>query len=345
MFFMAKMKYWNAITWEVVGTDADKVGLKDNNNLFQANNVEDALVEIKQDFNSHLANYVKQVPYGVATGSANTYAVTLSPAPTAYVEGLAIAVKINVDNTGASTLNINGLGAKAIKKPNGNNVSAGNLKAGSIYTLRYNGTNFILQGSDAAGNATPGDVLSGKTFSNDQGEQVGAMPNRGAVIITPGTTNQTIAAGYHNGGGYVKGDANLIASNIKSGVSIFGVVGTSKAVAQLSKLDTGVVNIPVSRRTDPDWVQLVSVSGAGIVDHITAYIKSPSNASYMQVQVIVDGITILDHTFSAPAKDTATQEYDVSALFTSSLIVRINHYNDGNSLGDFGSTCRVTYFF
>jgi hypothetical protein len=52
------------------------------------------------------------------------------------------------------------------------------------------------------------------------------MPNNGAVTITPGTTNQTIAAGYHNGSGVVNGDPDLIASNIKSGVNIFGVVGT-----------------------------------------------------------------------------------------------------------------------
>jgi hypothetical protein len=51
------------------------------------------------------------------------------------------------------------------------------------------------------------------------------MPNNGAVTITPGTTNQTIAAGYHNGSGTVAGDPDLIASNIKSGVDIFGVVG------------------------------------------------------------------------------------------------------------------------
>jgi phage-related tail fiber protein len=100
----------------------------------------------EEDFAAHLADYVKHPAYAVATGSANAYSVTLNPAPTSYVEGMAIAVKINVDNTGAATINVNGLGAKAIKKPNGNDVSAGNLKAGSIYTLRYNGANFILQG-------------------------------------------------------------------------------------------------------------------------------------------------------------------------------------------------------
>lgn len=174
---------------------------------------------------SHLASFA-HVPYAVATGPANAYSVTLNPAPSSYVEGMAIAVKINADNTGPSTINVNGMGPKPIKKPNGNDVSAGNLKAGSIYTLRYNGTNFILQGEGGGGNAQPGDVLSGKTFTNDYGEQVGTMPNRGAMIITPGTSNITIPAGYHNGSGYVKGDPNLVPENIKQGVSIFGVSGT-----------------------------------------------------------------------------------------------------------------------
>ncbi len=41
------------------------------------------------------------------------------------------------------------------------------------------------------------------------------MPDNGQKIFIPGTTNQTIQAGYHNGSGYVKGDSNLISSNIK----------------------------------------------------------------------------------------------------------------------------------
>jgi hypothetical protein len=179
-----------------------------------------------QQLATHSADYVKHPGYGVTTGSANAYAVTLNPAPTSYVEGMAISVKINVDNTGPSTININNLGAKAIKKPNGNDVSAGNLKAGSIYTLRYNGTNFILQGEGGGGTAQPAEVLNGKTFTNDSGEQTGTMQNRGAMIITPTTFDQAIPQGYHNGSGIVKGDPDLIASNIRQGVDIFGVVGT-----------------------------------------------------------------------------------------------------------------------
>ena len=51
---------------------------------------------------------------------------------------------------------------------------------------------------------------------------------KAATTITPGTTNQTaVAANTYVGGAItVKGDANLVASNIVSGKSIFGVVGT-----------------------------------------------------------------------------------------------------------------------
>ena len=48
-----------------------------------------------------------------------------------------------------------------------------------------------------------------------------------AQTITPSTSDKTIASGrYLTGAQTIKGDANLVAGNIKSGVSIFGVVGT-----------------------------------------------------------------------------------------------------------------------
>ncbi|MBO5968596.1 MAG: hypothetical protein J6S14_08880 [Clostridia bacterium] len=50
---------------------------------------------------------------------------------------------------------------------------------------------------------------------------------QGAKTWTPGTSDQSIAAGtYLSGKQTIKGDANLIAANIKEGVSIFGKTGT-----------------------------------------------------------------------------------------------------------------------
>ena len=60
------------------------------------------------------------------------------------------------------------------------------------------------------GNAGTGDVLSGKTFANANGDAyTGTMTNRGAVsqTINPGGS-YTIPAGYHNGSGKVTANPN-----------------------------------------------------------------------------------------------------------------------------------------
>lgn len=106
-------------------------------------------------FVAHSDDYVKHPGFGLSTGSNNAYAVSLSPAPSSYVQGLGVAVTIHADSTAAATLNGNGLGAKKILKTNGNAVS--NLKANGIYTVRYNPATdsgmgaFILQGEGVSG--------------------------------------------------------------------------------------------------------------------------------------------------------------------------------------------------
>ena len=52
-------------------------------------------------------------------------------------------------------------------------------------------------------------------------------PTKGAQTYTPTTTDQTISSGrWLTGDQTIKGDANLVAANIKSGVNIFGVNGS-----------------------------------------------------------------------------------------------------------------------
>ena len=189
----------------------------------------------KGAMDEHLKDYTLQVPYAQAVGSANAYTASLTPALTAYTEGVAIAVKINATNTGASTININGLGAKSIRDPRGNTLPAGKLTAGSIYTVRYNGTNFILQGEGASGNATASDLLSGKTASTDAGDITGTMANRAGHVTAESSSVSGTTLRFRPQPGYYDGstsnsvqlsNANFIAANIRSGVNLFGITGT-----------------------------------------------------------------------------------------------------------------------
>lgn len=87
-----------------------------------------------------------------------------------------------------------------------------------------------------SGTAAVGDVLGGKTFTSTAGVgATGTMPNNGAVTLTPTTSDQAIAAGYHDGSGKCAGDADLVAGNIQDGVNLFGVAGTLSAGGGLPK--------------------------------------------------------------------------------------------------------------
>jgi hypothetical protein len=78
------------------------------------------------------------------TGSANTYAIALTPAVTAYVAGQVFHFKAANASSGASTLNVNALGAKNIKKKNDQDIAAGDIEQNAIVSVIYDGTSFQM---------------------------------------------------------------------------------------------------------------------------------------------------------------------------------------------------------
>lgn len=90
--------------------------------------------------------------------------------------------------------------------------------------------------------AAAGDVLSGKVFVGASGEDTGTMANNGStggtISTKAGTVN--IPAGYTSGGTVsisAAEQAKIIASNIKSGVTLLGVAG-SLALPSISQDST-----------------------------------------------------------------------------------------------------------
>lgn len=78
-----------------------------------------------------------------ATASGtDTYAATISPAITAYSSGQRFFITFTNANTGAATLNLNSLGAKSLVKNVSIPLAAGDITAGSVMLVCYDGTNF-----------------------------------------------------------------------------------------------------------------------------------------------------------------------------------------------------------
>lgn len=87
--------------------------------------------------------------YGASVVGTDAYAITLSPAITALVAGDEFNVLADVGNTGACTLNVNALGATNIKTQDGSNPADGYIHANSLFKVRYDGTNMVLQSPNA----------------------------------------------------------------------------------------------------------------------------------------------------------------------------------------------------
>ena len=81
--------------------------------------------------------------------------------------------------------------------------------------------------------ATAKDILSGKVGADAKGNPVeGVIPQKAAATITPGTSNQTIAAGtYISGNQTILGDANFTENIIAAGKKAFGKTGIFTADA------------------------------------------------------------------------------------------------------------------
>lgn len=170
---------------------------------------------------------LKYVNYASDTGSANTYAVAPVPALSGYAAGQVVILKPANAVTGASTINVNALGAKAVKTQDGSDLSANAMVAGGVFILVYDGTNFILTNPAISGNfllakgtavasASTTDIgaansdyveVSGTTTITSLGTSTGrnhvwvkfqgalTLTHNGTSLILPGSVNITTAAG------------------------------------------------------------------------------------------------------------------------------------------------------
>lgn len=118
------------------------------------------------------------------TGTATAHVLSPATALVGYTPMLCLLYQPLVTNTGAVTVNVSGLGAKAIKTLAGADPTAGDLVAGYPVLLAYTGTNFI--------------TLAGAEFLSKTGAQTltGHLTLVGHLLQTGNHTltgNQTVS--------------------------------------------------------------------------------------------------------------------------------------------------------
>lgn len=110
--------------------------------------------------------------------------------------------------------------------PNGSATAPASISGTSATVSTGTNTLTLTKSVSVTPSVTAGYVSSG-TAGNSSVSLTANVTTKAAATITPGTTDQTIASGtYLTGAQTIKGDSNLIADNIKSGVSLFNITGT-----------------------------------------------------------------------------------------------------------------------
>lgn len=127
--------------------------------------------------------------FAADAGANDTYTATLVPVPTGYITGEHYRFKANTANTGACTINFNGLGAKTIKKVAGGittDLADNDIRSGQWVDLVYDGTNMQMQST--LGNAPGTGSIGGSTGSTDNA----AIRADGTGGVTVQSSNLTI---------------------------------------------------------------------------------------------------------------------------------------------------------
>lgn len=177
------------------------------------------------------------INYALDTGLTNAYVVSVSSAVTAYSDGFSFFFKPLNNNSGASTLNVNTLGLKAIVRPDGTAVQLNDIVANQILKLTYNSSyngfqldTDISYANQAAASASAAAASAGSAAASAAATAGAIVTERSAAATL---TNKTLAAPVITGGASISG--NVSVAGTVSGASSYYAGSTGYILGQGSE--------------------------------------------------------------------------------------------------------------
>lgn len=218
---------------------------------------------------------------GTDGGAANAYTLTPSNALPGYSNRMIAVFAPTVANTGASTLNVSGLGAKSIVSVSGAALVSGDLAVGTIYLAAYDGTSFRLT-------STTKNYADQLAFTSSLPAQAG---NAGKYVTTDGT-----AASW----------ASIVPPQVirsaRTANTILGVADSQKLIDITS--GTFTQTFDAAATLGNGWFCWLRNNGTGditldpngteTIDGLASYITYPGEARLVQC----DGVTLTSTVIS-----------------------------------------------
>jgi hypothetical protein len=145
-------------------------------------------------------------------------------------------VSSGANTTTSVTLNLNGLGAKAITKNGSTALAVGDIPSGSVVEVVYDGTQFQMVGT-SVNNASTATSLTGTSTASVQTTALGSGTANSTTFLRGDRTFQTIATMTATTGGLVPTPPNDVTQFLR-GDGTFGAVSSLGRLYNITRYST-----------------------------------------------------------------------------------------------------------